>query len=173
MNFKIPKNYGLVLIISTAIGLECYATGFLISQNSRRKHFNKKYLEENFKEQHEKAFKNKLPSLGYPDMGNGYFSSKLSYKNWFEFNSAKRAHENFVEQLGFIIPNILIGGLIFPKTAIGFGLTYFMARVAYAIGYTSIGGPNNREFGAYILNITCILSFGLSFMSGIKIQKIL
>jgi hypothetical protein len=30
--------------------------------------------------------------LGYPDMGNGIYSHKLSVKDWIDFNSAQRAH---------------------------------------------------------------------------------
>jgi hypothetical protein len=35
--------------------------------------------------------------LRYPDMGNGRYSEKLSYKEWFEFNNAIRVHYNYIE----------------------------------------------------------------------------
>jgi hypothetical protein len=33
-----------------------------------------------------------VPKGGYPDMGNGKFGKKLGYREWFEFNTAQRAH---------------------------------------------------------------------------------
>jgi hypothetical protein len=28
------------------------------------------------------------PKMGYPDMGSGYYSKQLPYKDWYEFNCA-------------------------------------------------------------------------------------
>ena len=61
--------------------------------------FTKDFLEKNFGEEHRKAFPGDtaVPKGGFPDNGSGYYSRKLSYKEWFEFNLAQRAHLNFVE----------------------------------------------------------------------------
>ena len=46
-------------------------------------------MEKNFKTEHEQAYPGQnLPIGGLPDMGNGRFSEKLTYKEWFEFNVA-------------------------------------------------------------------------------------
>ncbi len=37
------------------------------------------------------------PGDGYPDLGSGVYSEKLSYKDWFNFNLSQRAHFNFLE----------------------------------------------------------------------------
>jgi len=47
---------------------------------------------------------------GYPDCGNGVYSQKLSYKQWFDFNLAVRTHMNFIEIVTPAIVMILIGG---------------------------------------------------------------
>ena len=47
-------------------------------------------MEKNFSDQIKRDFgpDAKIPGMGYPDMGAGIFSRKLSYKDWFEFNCA-------------------------------------------------------------------------------------
>lgn len=54
--------------------------------NARKRVFSKEFLEKNFKQIHENEVGGELPDLGFPDMGNGRFAEKLSYKDWFEFN---------------------------------------------------------------------------------------
>lgn len=45
-------------------------------------------MEDNFKIEHERFFPGeKVPKGGYPDMGNGRYAAKLSYKEWYEFNN--------------------------------------------------------------------------------------
>jgi len=34
---------------------------------------------------------------GYPDMGSGRYSDKLSWKDWYYFNLAQRCHMNYLE----------------------------------------------------------------------------
>jgi len=43
-------------------------------------------MEKNFGNLHLKEMKEKIPRGGYPDCGNGVYSDKLSYKDWFYFN---------------------------------------------------------------------------------------
>ena len=49
-------------------------------------------MDQNFKTVHERHFEegaqSKVPVGGYPDMGNGRYSDKITYKQWFEFNVA-------------------------------------------------------------------------------------
>jgi len=40
-------------------------------------------MNKHFENQHLKEMKEKIPSGGYPDCGNGVYSDKLSYKDWF------------------------------------------------------------------------------------------
>jgi len=50
-----------------------------------------------FDEIHEKEVGGKAPALGYPDTGNGRYSAKLSYGDWFSFNNWQRVQYNFLE----------------------------------------------------------------------------
>ena len=86
VNITIEDDYRYVLLTATVIALHVFITGF-IAGGSRGKIFNQKFMEENFKEEHEKFYPGQpLPKGGYPDMGNGRYADALSYKDWFEFN---------------------------------------------------------------------------------------
>ena len=48
-------------------------------------------------------------------MGAGWYSKKLGYKEWYEFNNAQRIHNNSIEHLPAIMPLILLGGIFRPR----------------------------------------------------------
>ena len=52
-----------------------------------------------FTEEHALAFGGAatVPKMGYPDCGDGYYSKKLSYANWFKMNNGQRAQLNYFE----------------------------------------------------------------------------
>jgi hypothetical protein len=55
-------------------------TGF-IAGSKRRHTFSKEFMESNFATEHERFFPGqKVPKEGYPDMGNGRYADKLTYK---------------------------------------------------------------------------------------------
>ncbi len=74
-------------------------TGFLVVEVRRAKTYTKEYLDKNYLEEHQKAFpgEKQVPKFGYPDMGNGFYSTKLTYKQWFDLNVAQRVHGNYLE----------------------------------------------------------------------------
>jgi len=45
-----------------------------------------------------------------------------------EFNRAQRAHQNTLEQLPFVIPNLLLGGLRHPILATAAGCVWMAGR---------------------------------------------
>lgn len=112
MSFSLllPSSYPYVLLSATLIGAQCYMTGFVVPQSKRKKLFNEEFLQKNFGDEHKKEFGTKVPAQGYPDTGNGRYSEKLSYKDWFEFNNAQRVHQNFVETVGIVMISTLIAG---------------------------------------------------------------
>ncbi len=69
-------------------------------------------------------------------MGNGWYSSKLSYKQWFEFNIAQRVHYNFIEQCIIVVFLILIAGVRHPSYTVIAGGVYSIARLWNAISYS-------------------------------------
>ena len=76
------NEYGYVLLTALWIAFQCYMTGFLVVEVKRAKTYTKEYMEKNYLKEHLEAFpKDKtVPKFGYPDMGCGYYSSKLTYK---------------------------------------------------------------------------------------------
>ena len=122
-------------------------------------------MEKNFGEEHRKAFPGdkEVPKGGYPDNGSGIYSRKLSYKDWFEFNLAQRAHLNFVEQVFFVCFLILVSGVKYPIYATGAGALYAVGRLLYAIGYSS--KVEGRLIGFLVVSISLLGLFGMSIMT--------
>lgn len=124
-------------------------------------------MEQNFGEEHKQAIGTDIGKEGYPDMGSGWYSRKLSYKQWFDFNNAQRAHANYLEMLPSTFVFLLIAGLYFPIPAAAIGLALAIFRFVYAYGYAN-SGPTGRLIGA-IANDLCLLGLlGLSFASGVR-----
>lgn len=56
----------------------------------RKRAFSDEFMTNGFANYH-KTFMGKdtpVPKMGYPDCGSGYYSAKLPYKDWYEFNCA-------------------------------------------------------------------------------------
>lgn len=164
--FSMPDTYGYVLLVAVIISLEIIVIGFAFPGRARGKFFTKEFMEQHFGEEHKQAFEKEIEKGGYPDTGSGHYSKKLSYKEWYEFNNAQRAHANFVEMVASTLVFLLIAGIYFPIPAAIIGLVLAIFRFIYAIGYTS-SGPTGRVVGA-IVNDFCLLGLlGLSFASGV------
>ena len=126
----------IVWIVST-IMLLCFIFGYLFVQPKRRSYFTKEFLSQ-FQKEHKDAFGTESqPNFGegYPDMGNGRYSKKLGYKEWFLFNVGQRIHQNFYETLIFYCLTLAATSLKFPIIASILGVTYIILRILYSISY--------------------------------------
>ena len=84
MLLLVPEEYLLVLGLIAVIKFHFFFIGAFVVGPSRFKFFPKEFMEKNFKTEHEEAFPGEpLPLNGYPDMGNGRYAEKLSYKEWY------------------------------------------------------------------------------------------
>jgi hypothetical protein len=54
------------------------------------------------------------PKMGYPDNGAGYYSKRIPYKDWSEFNCYQRVHGNSLEHLSWALPLMFVGGIFQP-----------------------------------------------------------
>jgi len=133
---------------------------------ARKKVFPEEWMKEQFGQVHREAFNEEIKADGYPDMGGGLYSQKLSYKQWYELNSAQRAHYNFVEWIASTLVLLLIAGVYFPIPSAALGLAVFLARILYAIGYY-VGGPQGRLIGVLINDLAFLGSFVLAFISSV------
>ena len=77
-----------------------------------------------------------------------------------DFNNAFRVHQNFVEQLPFVLGFLLLGGLVHPWYAMWVGYIHCVGRIVYTIGYTN-WGPNMRLPGA-VLGVLPLYVLGLA-----------
>ena len=84
--------YRYVALVATLIMLQFLVTGFVAPGGTRGKVFTKEFMEENFKTEHQRFYTEgksaDVPKGGFPDMGSGRYSERLSYKDWFNFNVA-------------------------------------------------------------------------------------
>jgi glutathione S-transferase len=103
-------------------------------------------------------------------MGNGVYSQRLPYKQWYDFNNAQRAHYNFVESIATSLTLLIIGGIYYPDIAAGFGLALFIGRIVYSLGYY-LSGAGGRLIGVLLIDVALIGLFVLSLMTGYKFVK--
>merc|ERR1719359_641262 len=95
---SLPEEYKYVVCLTAAIAFHCLMVGFVIAGGKRSKIFNKEFMSQ-FEKEHNREMHQSMKPGGYPDMGNGIYADKLSYKDWFEFNLDQRCHKNYLESL--------------------------------------------------------------------------
>jgi len=153
MNLSIPNGYGWCLMNAALMALQVVLVGARIG-GVRRQLFSKEFFEQNFPgiKPH--------PKGGYPDTGNGRWSSKLSDDDWIKFNNYQRAHLNYVEGIASIIVVQLIAGLFYPKVSTYLGWAYLVGRELYSWGYRK-HGAQRRLIGSFF-NIAFLALLALS-----------
>ena len=75
--------FHLFLISMVLYSFVYWATSFMPA-GIRYKVFNEEFMKQ-FDAEHQEAFGTNAPKGGHPDDGNGYYSQKLSYKDWYDF----------------------------------------------------------------------------------------
>ena len=171
MQFDINE-YKWVFFVASLISFHYTITGFWAGGN-RGKTFTPEFMKENFEKQHKEAFPDQeVPKGGYPDMGNGRYSQKLTYEQWFHFNNAQRTHYNYMESVTCILCWMLIGGIGYNWWAVGFGSSYLIGRLVYTIGY-SLKGPKGRLLGFMIIIWSSLALFILSIISPLRFAGVI
>ena len=161
----IEDHFEYVILTTLLISLECIFVGFLGPGMMRSKIFSQDFMKRYFETEHRNETGEKVaPKGGYPDMGCGVYSSKLSYADWYKFNNAQRAHMNFLESLVTFIIMFIIGGIKFPIVTSIVGLVYFLARLLYSVMYIR-SGPQGRLLGALIGDLCLLVLLVMSFWS--------
>ena len=140
----------------------------------RAKVFNKDFMQQ-FWPEHHQAFPDDTveafeKSVGFPDMGSGVFSKKLSYSDWFKFSNSQRVHYNYLESLQLILVLIFIAGLKQPLAALILACIYFAGRTIYSFGY-GMSGPNGRSIGGLFAGLSLITLFALSLYTVSEYMK--
>jgi len=154
----LPPGYGLILLEIILIAVHCTITGYAGVGTARRKIFTKAFFSTNFPELKDP------PPGGYPDMGSGYYSNKLNHDDWFYFNSAQRAHYNYLENLTSTLVTVAIAGLIYTKITLIAGIVFMIGRALYGYGYTQ-QGPRGRRMGSRVAGAAQVIILILAIIS--------
>lgn len=157
---QVHQDFGWCVIVAAIMGIQCLLQGFAIG-GIRKKLFDEAFYAKYFPELKAKG----VGVGGYPDMGSGRFSEKLSFDDWLTFNNYQRAHYNYVEGIASAIAFELLAGLFFPRVATLFGLIYIIGRVLYARGYRA-NGPKGRFTGSLMLDLALVALFGSAVYGG-------
>lgn len=102
---------------------------------------------DNYKEDHEIGFDKtkQLHPYGEPDAVNGWYSTKLSYREWYQLACAKRAHQEQVENSPIAIISLLLGSLKFPLPCLGLGAVYLLGTIVFARSYRKEGAKSKKK----------------------------
>jgi hypothetical protein len=160
------NDFGYVMIVGACIAIEVVAFARIFG-GVPRKVYSQDFMSKNFGQLHVDTFGEEIGTGGFPDTGSGYYSQKLAYKDWFEFNNSQRVHLHFVEWVATYLFLLVCAGVYYPITSASIGLAIFVDRIFYALGYV-IQGPKGRVI-PFIINIilTSILGF-IAILSGIQ-----
>lgn len=165
----IGDDYGWVLLIEVLLAFHCFLNNFLIMGRARGKYFTKSYLETNFINEYNEAFGRNPDGGGYPDMGTGRLSEKLTFAEWYNFNNSVRAANNFIEQIFLPLVCIPIAGIHFDLITVAIAVVYMLFRIVYSVGYVR-GGANKRLVGA-LGSYLCLMGLiGLGIASAMIVQ---
>ena len=84
------RQYGYVIAVVSLLGLQNYSFAYFTQMPARNKAFTNEFMKTNFEEFHKSHMgqNTEAPGFGYPDMGAGYYSRALNYKEWYNFNCA-------------------------------------------------------------------------------------
>ena len=74
------------------------------------------------------------PTGGYPDTGNGFYSRKLSYRDWFLFAVERQTYQDFVDSLTVLSFSALVAGIAFDYLTICLLAVHIVTRLLFEIG---------------------------------------
>ena len=139
----------------TLLGIFLYCFVYMITNFSIGKKryavFNPEFMSQ-FNQENQEVFGKDAPKGGHPDDGNGYYSQKLSYLDWYEFQNWQRAHMNYLEQIAIVVTMVFITAIHQPMWAMVSIYVMVIGRILYGLGYCR-GGPKGRVLGAIIADI--------------------
>jgi len=156
----VDAEFGWVLVVMALTAFHVILQGFPVGR-IRGKLFTKEYFSQHFPGLKEP------PSGGYPDMGNGRYSEKLTLEQWTTFNNYQRAHYNYVEGIASVLILELASGLFFPRLTFILGVSYLVGRQLYSSGYRS-RGATGRLVGAIIVDVALVVLLGSALFGGWK-----
>jgi hypothetical protein len=123
----IPADYPLVLAAGLGITFHAFTRAQAVMA-FRLKIFPKEFMEKEFGAIHQEQLDEPIQKGGYPDTGNGRYSQKLSYKDWYTFNVLQRVHLSYLEQLPFALAALVSAGIYRPRLASILGAIFIVGK---------------------------------------------
>jgi hypothetical protein len=77
-NLSLPKDFLKVPLVLIGMNVQLWFAGYYVGK-VRKEIFNKEFMKKHFGEIHTNELKQEIQLGGYPDMGSGIYSQKLSY----------------------------------------------------------------------------------------------
>lgn len=164
----VDPDFGYALLAAIVLCFVYILHGPCVIARARSKAFSKQFLEENFGEIHRQSFGKDIGGGGAPDSGNGWYSEKLDYKTWVEFNLAQRTQIHILEWMPLTLLLIVIGGIKLPIPAAIAGFIFTLGRIILSIGVVCFG-PRGRSVGGFIFEVAMLGNFVIAIWSLVKI----
>ena len=161
----LSSSYSLVIFGNLLIAIQLLVIIYIVIKK-RVDIFKGRFMKQ-FEEEHKKAFSLPAAKLGYPDTGNGRYSKKLSYKEWYIFNCAQRIHHNYLEGFALVVVTSLASGILYPSLTFSLQVAYLIGRSLYSVGY--LKGADYRIAGAGINMLSQLVLLVLSVKSALSI----
>ena len=89
----------------------------------------------NFSDDHNKAVGDEPAAAGWPDDGNGRYSKRLSYPDWYFMNIARRQRFSGHDAMVTMAPLSLLNGLFMPYPTMAIVSAFMWGRLQYVQGY--------------------------------------
>ena len=140
--------------------IQYVVTVYAVTMRTRISIYRRRFMSK-FDELHKKTMPQsaKAPEFGYPDTGNGYYSKRLPYPEWFKMGNAQRCQINFLEHLNYVILAPLLISLSHTTAALVVAVMIFFGRFIFTVSYYT-GGPSARLPGALIMDAGIFIGFG-------------
>ena len=126
-------------------------------------------MDYHFTEVHQKEIGDDPAPQGFPDDGNGRYTQKKVYPEWYFMNIAKRQRNNNLEGIITMGPLSLVNGLFMPWPTMVFLNSYMVGRSYYNEGYNQKEGVRNKDrmIGAVLCHCSNIFTILTSLLIGI------
>jgi hypothetical protein len=77
-DFELPKDFAKIPLVLIGLNFQLWLAGLEVGR-VRKQLFNQEFMKKHFGEVHKNDLKELIQPGGYPDMGSGIYSQKLSY----------------------------------------------------------------------------------------------
>ena len=169
VSISIPPEYPYILAAFSANFLLYVILVPIFLMPGKRQAFTPEFMSQ-FDDEHDAVFPGQKPDkMGLPDMGNGWYGSRLPFKNWFKLAVNQRVLGNYIESMPGIVIPAAIAGLFFGKIVIWTAWLILVGRIAYSFGYRI--NPQFRFIGFIVIMLSQWTNMFLAVASSVLLLQ--